>query len=551
MKTRLLALFVCLIFSSQTLSAQWNLNIGPPDSRINTGVSFYKGHYFISTGYLIFRSNDGLNWEAIPFSKDAFDFFAPRFFTYADQTLLLATSEGLFKADDDAGMTYTKILDQEIHELIYKDSLTIFAYTYGSNAKFHLSHDGGQNWTSKNTEYESLRGLVVHQGEFVMRYLDILCRIDEQLETVERTIPEDVLGNDIINIQGVLFINNSNTWDDAAGLWASNDGGLNWSSLSAPTEKGYVHELLYVDGKMYITTFEDIIYTTDTPFGGNNWQELRLDLKHYREYATGLSVVNGQIFANYGEYNLVKSEDAGNSWKPAFRGIRPGRISPTDFWITDGLWFYSDFGTYPHISTDLGQTWNLYFSALTDSTKIGFDSYVRLDSQTLVANTVNGGWRSVDNGQSWENAGAPRYVHQTEVDSLLYSISAAGFGGSLRRSVDLGQTWEYVRALNDPKGIWTQGDSIILVSTDNQLLRSEDGGLNWTEVLEGFGEGSWYSHNITPFGNQLFVADDGLYRSEDEGLSWTPLSSPLPGFEKLKEVHTVQDYLVLISDYKV
>ena len=121
-----------------------------------------------------------------------------------------------------------------------------------------------------------------------------------------------------------------------------------------------------------------------------------------------------------------------------------------------------------------------------------------LEDDRVYANTAHAVYLSNDRGKSWQHRfdGFPFYygraiaVHPDEPDCLLASVSTGPHG--------------------DAQG---------------QLYRTDDAGLSWSHVTDGFpgttaGNIDTFHIGFTPDGRAWSVADDTLYRSQDRGLTW-------------------------------
>ena len=120
------------------------------------------------------------------------------------------------------------------------------------------------------------------------------------------------------------------------------------------------------------------------------------------------------------------------------------------------------------------------------------------EDDRVYANTAHAVYLSNDRGKSWQHCsdGFPYYygraiaVHPDEPDCLLASVSTGPHG--------------------DAQG---------------QLYRTDDAGLSWSHVTDGFpgttaGNIDTFHVGFTPDGRAWSVAADTLYSSRDRGLTW-------------------------------
>lgn len=179
-------------------------------------------------------------------------------------------------------------------------------------------------------------------------------------------------------------------------------------------------------------------------------------------------------------------------------------------------------------------------------------------STLLLVGTAKGLFRfhSPDR-ENWESLGpvltgtpiyATAYSHGSR--TLFAGANSVFYGPSIRRSSDLGETWDtggagLTYAAGDPEKV-TQVWSILADDARgvtyagveaSGLFRSEDGGDNWTEMASlrdhpthelwfpGNGGKCLHTLAVDPFDPEtLYVAAStgGVYRSRDRGVHWDP-----------------------------
>jgi photosystem II stability/assembly factor-like uncharacterized protein len=145
-------------------------------------------------------------------------------------------------------------------------------------------------------------------------------------------------------------------------------------------------------------------------------------------------------------------------------------------------------------------------------------------------------YRSDDGGDSWKMIVASRdggcLISVDARDSVIYR--AGGWDRRLYRSVDNGESWQqFGSGLTSEVGDLTQilphpGDSrtLWLLTEGSQLYQSSDDGATFSPV-EGI-ENVWQSILLAhPAGQQLyFIANHAFYHSEDGGESWRRAGYP-------------------------
>jgi photosystem II stability/assembly factor-like uncharacterized protein len=165
--------------------------------------------------------------------------------------------------------------------------------------------------------------------------------------------------------------------------------------------------------------------------------------------------------------------------------------------------------------------------------------------------------RSSDGGKSWADVGSS--IDGSDVFSLAAietpdgpSVVAGVAPINLYRSDDLGDSWQELPAIMNVPGAenWTfpppphiphvksmtanpqQEGSFYACVEQGALLRTNDGGMSWTELSGMWSLADEYYHDahrliIAPWNRNLFLLATGIgvYRSEDQGRSWIHMSS--------------------------
>ncbi|MFZ6051866.1 T9SS type A sorting domain-containing protein [Halocola ammonii] len=193
------------------------------------------------------------------------------------------------------------------------------------------------------------------------------------------------------------------------------------------------------------------------------------------------------------------------------------------------------------------------------------------NEEVMLAGGVTGGmWRSTDGGESFEKVTSPGDIHSVscvvqdtrpgQEDTWYYgtgeefysvvspsSFSSPMSGDGIFKSTDGGATWSPLLSTssNTPQSTLENGsydfvwnmvidhtdneNDVVLAAVFNGIIRSEDGGDTWTQVL-GFNESPsiFTDVMITPAGVFYATISDegngsGFFRSED-GINWVDIS---------------------------
>ena len=205
-----------------------------------------------------------------------------------------------------------------------------------------------------------------------------------------------------------------------------------------------------------------------------------------------------------------------------------------------------------------------------------------LNSNHLIAGSVTGGmWNSLNAGQSWDKTTAPEQLQSVSSiaqdtrpghentwyygsgEEFYGVVSGTSFtallsGDGMWKSTDNGQTWSHLMSTSSgtPQNNMQNGsydfvwrvitdhtnltEDVVYAAVYNGIIRSNDGGNTWTEVL-GFttGASEFVDVMMTPSGVLYATFSDnstnggGFFRSLD-GLNWTEISPVLPQIANLR-----------------
>lgn len=177
-------------------------------------------------------------------------------------------------------------------------------------------------------------------------------------------------------------------------------------------------------------------------------------------------------------------------------------------------------------STDGGATWSLVSNVL--DVPVDFHAMAaERDSRPALYGWSQGLFRSLRDPERWEPVdadGLPRAVGALGVgeDGVVFASASGG----VYRSKDEGETWkqvsnESVFAL----AAATDADIVYAAKAEGTgVMRSTDGGKEWTDVSDGLGaSGVIVALGTSSDGRTVVAADQegGIWMSEDRGGSWT------------------------------
>lgn len=186
------------------------------------------------------------------------------------------------------------------------------------------------------------------------------------------------------------------------------------------------------------------------------------------------------------------------------------------------------------------------------------------DGNVLIAGSISGGiYRSTDQGDSWskttnneQNFGITCLVQDTRSgkEGIWYAGSGEAYnsasqgsgaryvGDGMLKSIDSGHSWASLastqtgtpQSLNDWDRIWRvvvdpmATEDVVLAAITGSIMRSNDGGESWTQVV-GQSPSSYYSEIAVTTTGVYYATfsfdggDAGIWRSTD-GINWTNIT---------------------------
>ena len=307
-------------------------------------------------------------------------------------------------------------------------------------------------------------------------------------------------------------------------------------------ESSVISLRVFPDGRVFAATevnlwmLENSVWSTPLspsyPSGGLTKPLLRV--------SDSLAFYADREFSDFGFLRI--STDGGYTWNTQSTDLPLAALSDLvldkDGNLLTGERFPSSgsSGTGVWRSADSGLTWNLLG---TDSTRDGMDlaqvTDLEVSGDTILAGTLNGTYRSLDNGTTWLHS-TSGITPDTRIHSIARSTSGAWFAGTdtggVFRSTDAGITWSALGSF--PTGrhrisLLAHPNGTLFAGTRGAggMYRSTDDGTTWEAINAGLSGAPPFGTFIrsiacdTAYGVFLGTFLDGIYRSSDNGTNWT------------------------------
>jgi photosystem II stability/assembly factor-like uncharacterized protein len=329
-------------------------------------------------------------------------------------------------------------------------------------------------------------------------------------------------------------------FDMDGGAWISADTGVNWTAVTLPADiapsGALAHGLLAATNQIWVATPQRLALQAA---GGGSWQEM-----DGPEAGLGLPDPPSPRVEQWADANDVVvsvdgrtyvTHDAGATWNRVL-GPDPRDAVATAGWFGDskhGVIASADGSV--RTTADGGQTWSSQDLLTTDpGAPVALQFASAQDGWLL----LGGGIRATgDGGATWATLSLPAQL-QGAIVALARVDATHAFAGLadcchalLYATADDGATWQALGLPADAGPIASIAfeDALtgVVVSSDNGLRRTVDGGATWTTVGS-----STTGTTVQRTGAHTFwlvgLAGTRVSRSTDDGATWAAVTVPAP-----------------------
>ncbi|MDY0103843.1 MAG: hypothetical protein RBS07_12985 [Lentimicrobium sp.] len=536
------------VFKSSNNGTTWSVVDGIPS--LNSLASI--GSTLIASTNGIYQSpNNGATWVSSNYSPQL---SSPNVIITDGVTAFAGGFSG-FYVSEDAGLTWTSRNNNNFPGITLPNLPDIKAmafcgsYLYvGTGQKgIFRSADNGLTWVSVNSGLGSISSRTY--GSFAVIGTDLFVGTDNQ--GVYRllnngntwTAENSGLPTGAARRIGSLLIKDNEIYTGTnAGLYRSNNTGtISWIKSDGNLSSQQFRRLLLTGNDIFAGVANKGVYVSSD--NSNTWTSANYGITGVstRHLSHGL---NSDILASTYEGVIYNSSDEGTNWITGNISADAGPcLHGTSLFVgTTGTCFRS---------TDYGITWN---SLPEFSNVIWGAAYTFLSKgDTLFAGcgAEYGVYYSTDNGDSWNVTsgiwnlnpwgGYPGVLSLMAKGSTIY----AGTVNGVFKSIDNGLNWVtcYPAMVNLPVSSLAINGDYIFAGTANYfedptltplgIYRSGDNGATWEQVNIGLGSMNIFS--LTVSGTDIFAGTvSGIYKSSNNGESWVAFNEgyPSPPFAK-------------------
>jgi len=322
-------------------------------------------------------------------------------------------------------------------------------------------------------------------------------------------------------------------------LWKSIDAGASWMQFHLP--ENYYFQALAVDPAdpsiLVAGTSRGLLRSEDA---GESWQIVP-DTPAVLSLAAD-PARSGTMWLGSDRQGVLRSVDSGRTWEPGRQGLTAASFGTVAFDPFDpGILYAAEDNAYhpgggnggaAFRSTDRGATW----SRIDPESSEGLRSLAPdpLREGILFAGGNTGGiFRSTSRGISWEQfpQDGGDFSSSLAFDPRRRGTLFAGGYNGIARSDDGGRTWEELEASNGIIQVSVSPlhpDKVLAVTENGSLLRSSNQGETWqyVQVSRSF---VLASHPTIAGRHYLADSEGAIWRSADDGASWRKISRKAAG----------------------
>lgn len=509
------------ILKSTDGGATWNTTGFSYD--IAAGLDVWRLEYEETTGVLLasvenglWRSTDGAatftevmpdgSWPDVKLKPGTTDTYYAISRGWAGQGAYKSTDEGVTWTQLGGGAPTTAVTNGRLAVTPANPDYVYWSFDInGAGMRIYRSTDSGATW--------ALRSTVNHDGSLGQGWYDLSIAVD----------PE----------------NSETVWSGGVEFYRSTNGATSFSQIASNVHVDH-HEAVFDPSnpeRMWLGSDGGVYLSTN---GGTSFLSRNSGLVTLQFYAMNQSMNDPNIA-------FGGTQDNG-TWRyvgtPSFGQVLGGDGFECEVSADNQLIFAEIYNGFHYRSTNGGAGFTPANSGITEDGPWQTPTHMDYSNSARVWTGHNAQiWRTTNSGVSWTsvmpaNLGGGRSIAQCYNDPT--HVYVAG-GARIFLSTDTGATFNQMAQLsvgNSITDITVHPDDPLTAmlctgsysSSVARVLRTTDGGVNWTDVTNNLpGEGAQSITYKFDEPNVVFLGTDlGCYISFDEGGSWEPFDVGLP-----------------------
>ncbi len=352
------------------------------------------------------------------------------------------------------------------------------------------------------------------------------------------------------------------------GLYKSTDAGATWNQTLKDT---CISDIEFKPGDpntVYATAMGLQGYFFRSTNAGTSFKKIIPAYANLLRYSIGVSAANPSYIyllaaksSSYGYFSMYRSTDGGNTFKeqsssPNIIGSNGSSISSIVVNPTNAEDVYAG-GASLYRSTNGGVNWSLVSTGLHSN--VNAITFLPGSSTMMVAATEGGFFKTVNNATQWtdNNTGLSidGLVKLNTSGNLTVTANASngayGLSNGTWKAYATYAGWRCAIDYTDPNIIYVS-------SVDGNILKSTNGGISFSTIVNAYNTGvnervCWFPFIIHPTDhNTLLVGKRYVYRSIDGGANWTQLAgaSINRDLTNLAAAPSNPNYIYATADYK-
>lgn len=328
-------------------------------------------------------------------------------------------------------------------------------------------------------------------------------------------------------ITNFFFLDSDHGWigDRDGHVFITQDGGTSWDKATiAEGLEENVEPLFRDELNGYASLREDFYQTSD---GGYTWEKIANNaFGNYTDDMAFSSADQQSITATSFDRRVYQSLDGGQTWSRLTPGS--GFVYGLDALPDGQVWVASEFRSVYY--TAPGQFFQNQIPGIRD------------DLQEIEFLNLDYGWtvgqsnaiKTTDGGDNWVAANLSDFTSENELKQVLVLSEQEVWllgNRAIYRTLDGGTSWETRYEIPDNRfnfGLEKVGNSIMAVSSDGVVHRTDDEGATWQSIpIEGIER----LRDLTFASDEVGYAvgyQSNLAKTTDGGNTWFELSSDLP-----------------------